>query len=612
MLIVESLDYNIQKRPLLKGLTFSARKGELLAIVGANGAGKSTLLDLLSGEKKPSSGKISLNGKDLGAYGPEELALKRATLSQHNVVNMAFTVEEIVMMGRYPHFKGSPKEKDRVVVQEVMEVTGITAMAERSVLHLSGGEQQRVQLARILAQLWDQKGGFLLLDEPIASLDMMYQQQTLAIAKAIARQGFIVVAVLHELNLAAQYADRILMMKNGRRWKDGTPAEVFNALDIYSVFGVEAEIIMNPKTLVPYIIPKEIKLNLTQYNSSIIIPKDKMSLKEKYEDYKLQNPNKRIREAATELGVSEAELLMTGIGETVTVLKSQANEILKMVESLGKVMALTRNEHCVHERKGVYKNHSDNGQAILFTGEDIDLRIFPEHWEYVFSVSEDNRRSIQFFDKYGVAIHKIYLTAESSVEAFEYLTHVFAQDKQEAIPVIRKQETAQEEEDDKDIDEILFKESWLNMQDTHEFFGLLQKFSINRLQALKLAPEGMAEEISINAFREVMVNCTKQEIPVMIFVANKGCIQIHTGQIKNLVDTGNWYNILDTDFNLHLKEDAVANVWKVVKPTVDGDIHSIELFDRQGELIVQIFGKRKPGIPEFPAWRTALNALSIV
>ena len=266
MLIVESLDYNIQKRALLKGLTFSVQKGELLAIIGANGAGKSTLLDLLSGEKKPAAGRISLAGKDLNAYTPQELALKRATLSQHNTVNMGFTVEEIVMMGRYPHIKRSPKEKDDTIVQEVMEITGVSAMAERSILHLSGGEQQRVQLARILAQLWDQEEGLLLLDEPIASLDMLYQQQTLAIARAMARRGFIVVVILHELNLAAQYADRILMMKNGRRWKAGSAAEVFNPFDIYSVFGVETEIMMNPKTLVPYIIPKEIKLSLKQHN----------------------------------------------------------------------------------------------------------------------------------------------------------------------------------------------------------------------------------------------------------------------------------------------------------------------------------------------------------
>lgn len=612
MLIIESLDYNIQKRPLLKGLTFSARKGELLAIVGANGAGKSTLLDLLSGEKKPSSGKITLDGKDLSTYHPEELALKRATLSQHNAVNMAFTVEEIVMMGRYPHFRGSPKEKDFTVVKEVMEITGINKMAERSVLQLSGGEQQRVQLARILAQLWDQKGGFLLLDEPIAGLDMLYQQQTLAIAKAIARQGFIVVAVLHELNLAAQYADRILMMKNGRRWKDGTPAEVFNALDIYSVFGIEAEIIMNPKTLVPYIITKEIKLNLSQYNSSILVQKENISLKAKYEEYKTQNPHKKIREIGEELAVSEMELLMTGIGDNVTLLKPKIEEILMMVESLGKLMALTRNDYCVHERKGTYLNYSKHQETILFVGEDIDLRIFPEHWKHVFSVTEDGRKSIQFFDEYGVAIHKIYLTTESNIDVFENLTDLFSDEKQEVIEISKNLSCKSKKGNSEDIDELLLKKSWLSMQDTHEFTGFLKQFNITRLEALKLAPEGLAEEISFNAFREVMVNCTKQQIPIMLFVSNKGCIQIHSGVVKNLVDAGNWYNVLDTNFNLHLKENGVANVWKVIKPTRDGEIHAIELLDKQGELIVQIFGKRKPGMQELYEWKAALSTFSMV
>ncbi|WP_442587410.1 heme ABC transporter ATP-binding protein [Pedobacter sp. AW31-3R] len=269
MLKVESVSYKIGNRTIINGVTLSLRRGELLAITGANGAGKSTLISLLNGENLPSAGKIIFDGKSLCTYKPEELARKRATLSQHNAVNLSFSIEEIVMMGRYPYFTGKARKEDYTAVNETLSVCGLTGFASRSYLSLSGGEQQRVQLARILAQLWDQPGGLLLLDEPVAGLDLLYQQQTLSIAKALTRKGFMVVAVLHDLNLAAQYADRILMLKDGRRWKDGSPAQVLNQLDIYSVFGLETEVIMNAKTLTPYIIAKEIRMAADEFNSMI-------------------------------------------------------------------------------------------------------------------------------------------------------------------------------------------------------------------------------------------------------------------------------------------------------------------------------------------------------
>ena len=269
MLKVESVSYQVQNRKLINGVTLSVRRGELLAVVGANCAGKSTLLSLINGENKIAEGKILLDNRPISDYKPEQLALMRATLNQYNVVNMPFTAKEIVMMGRYPHFSGSPRQSDHLAVEQAMLISGTDQFCDRSFLQLSGGEQQRVQLARVLAQLWDCPGSLLLLDEPVSGLDLLYQQQTLAIAKALVKKGFMVIAVLHDLNLAAQYADRILMMKDGRRWKDGTPAEVLNTRDIYSVFGIETEVHMNRKTLTPYILPKEIRLESEQFNSLI-------------------------------------------------------------------------------------------------------------------------------------------------------------------------------------------------------------------------------------------------------------------------------------------------------------------------------------------------------
>ncbi|WP_316816224.1 heme ABC transporter ATP-binding protein [Pedobacter nyackensis] len=261
MLVADSLTFKVGKRALVKDISFSMRPGELLVILGANGAGKSTLFRLLSGEKPPSTGSVKLQGKSIAEYSLSQLALQRAVLNQQNIVSMAFTVLEIVMMGRYPHYRNSPSLKDDEIAKEVMELTGISAFADRSYLSLSGGEQQRVQLARVLAQIWNVPNALLLMDEPVASLDLQYQQQTLAIAKMLTKRGFMVISILHDINLAGQYADRIIMLKNGRKWYDGTVAEVLSAKNIYEVFEINSDVYTNPRTLKHFFIPRNVLVN---------------------------------------------------------------------------------------------------------------------------------------------------------------------------------------------------------------------------------------------------------------------------------------------------------------------------------------------------------------
>ncbi|MES2454651.1 MAG: heme ABC transporter ATP-binding protein [Bacteroidota bacterium] len=261
MLVAESLNFEIGRRSLIKDVSFSVRPGELLVILGANGAGKSTLLRMLSGEIKPVTGHLRLNDANMSSYTSSELALHRAVLNQQNTLNIAFTVSEIIAMGRYPHQKKSSASADRQIIEAVMELTGTKLFKERSYLTLSGGEQQRVQLARTLAQIWDVPNALLLMDEPVASLDLQYQQQTLAIAKMLAKKGFMVISVLHDINLAAQYADRIIMLKNGRKWYDGTPAEVLNGKHIYEVFEINSDVYTNPRTLQHFFIPRNVTIS---------------------------------------------------------------------------------------------------------------------------------------------------------------------------------------------------------------------------------------------------------------------------------------------------------------------------------------------------------------
>lgn len=269
MLRIESLSYEVNSRPLLKDISFNVHQGEMIAILGANGAGKSTLMKLLSGEKKASSGSISINGKTLDSYTKKQLASKRAMLHQHNTISMAFTVEEVVMMGRYGQYGSKPLPKDVIALEETMEICGIKELAERSMLSLSGGEQQRVHLARVLAQLWDINNGLLLMDEPISSMDIQYQHQTLAIAAALAERGFAVITVLHDINLAAQYASRILMLKGGRKWWDGNPTEVLTTSHIYNIFGIQAYAYTDHESLKTQVNARAISLDAAQFNSNM-------------------------------------------------------------------------------------------------------------------------------------------------------------------------------------------------------------------------------------------------------------------------------------------------------------------------------------------------------
>lgn len=331
-------------------------------------------------------------------------------------------------------------------------------------------------------------------------------------------------------------------------------------------------------------------------------------LKEKYDAYKIENPKKRIREAAQDLQVTEAELLMTGLGAHVTILEGDFEKILETVTTLGYVMALTRNEYCVNERKGVYENITFSPHAGLVLGADIDLRLFLRQWKHGFSVSENGRKSLQFFDTNGTALHKIYLTEKSNEAAYEQLVQNFRKAAQEPVSIVAAPPVAAPSElYDSEIDIEGFQNAWNNMQDSHEFFMILKKFKVTRTQALRLAPAGKAKETTIEGFRKAMAACSEKRVPVMVFTGNTGCIQIHSGNITKLVDMGPWFNVLDPEFNLHLRIDEVQSVWQVIKPSTDGDVNSIELFDKNGEMIVQFFGKRKPGIPELESWREILK-----
>lgn len=250
------MHFSVKNKFLLQEINFKAKTGEFWAIVGANGAGKSTLMKLLSKELAPTSGKISFHEKDLKKYNLKELAQKRAVLAQQNVITLSFTVHEIVLMGRYPFYESKPSQRDLSIVDHCLQKVGIAHFKDRLYPTLSGGEQQRVQLARTLAQIWEVREGFILLDEPTSGMDLLHQYETFQLAKEMTQKGYGVIAVVHDLNFALQYADRVLMLKKGKIFASGMPNEVLTGENIKETFGVSVRIIRPDDTPFPVIIPE--------------------------------------------------------------------------------------------------------------------------------------------------------------------------------------------------------------------------------------------------------------------------------------------------------------------------------------------------------------------
>jgi len=321
----------------------------------------------------------------------------------------------------------------------------------------------------------------------------------------------------------------------------------------------------------------------------------------------------RNREAALALGISEAELIASAAGDGVTRLHGDLRDLLKRMPELGSVMALTRNESCVHEKDGPYKDISAEGMMGLALGEEIDLRLFFNHWKHAYAVTEEGARgtmhSLQIYDGAGTAVHKIYLRPASNADAYRKLVADFTSPNQAPGEVTKAQPPRATPKPDAEIDVAGMRTAWAGLKDTHDFFGMLRKFGVTRTQALRLGGKEFAREVPNSAARSLLEAAAAEKLEIMVFVGNLGCIQIHTGPVKNIKIMDKWVNVMDPGFNLHLREDRIAQSWVVVKPTVDGVVTSVEIYDADNELIAQFFGKRKPGIPENPAWRALVARL---
>ena len=331
----------------------------------------------------------------------------------------------------------------------------------------------------------------------------------------------------------------------------------------------------------------------------------------------------RAREAAEAIGLSEGAAIAAHQGASDAPLQAQALKpdwlgLLQALEACGPLMALTRNDTVVHEKTGVYQKVSASGHVGLALGEDIDLRLFFHQWHAGFAVTEALASgpgkappSLQFFDRHGTAVHKIFVREQTDLAAWQAVIarHGDAQAARDFVPRAAPAAAAPQAAPDA----TAFAAAWGAMTDTHQFFPLLKQFGLERQQGFRLVEGRYTQRVENAAVREMLMEAAFDGTPIMVFVGSPGCIQIHTGPVQRVepmeVHGKTWLNVLDPGFNLHLREDLIADVWVVEKPTSDGVVTSVEAFDARGELMAMFFGARKPGQSELVAWRNIVAHL---
>lgn len=339
-----------------------------------------------------------------------------------------------------------------------------------------------------------------------------------------------------------------------------------------------------------------------------------MAAPEEIRAARAENPKLRDRDLADRLGVSEAALVAADTGLGVTRIAAHPDVLVPPLAALGEVMALTRNESAVHEKVGHYANYTSGAHAAMVVTEEIDLRIFPRHWVHAFAVERTGeggvRRSLQVFDAAGDAVHKVHLRAGSDFAAWGALVADLADgDRSQTVATASREPAEAPKADPAKAD--LLRQEWRKMTDTHQFLRLVSKLKMNRLGAYRIAGAPFARSLAPESVNAALEAVAAAGIPFMLFVGNRGCIQIHSGPIHSLQPMGPWQNVMDPGFNLHLRRDHIAEVWAVEKPTARGSALSVEAFDTAGGLILQAFGYRKEreGIDHTAPWSEIVAAL---
>ena len=312
---------------------------------------------------------------------------------------------------------------------------------------------------------------------------------------------------------------------------------------------------------------------------------------------RLEKSTLRERDLAEQLGISEAELIAAHVGHGVTRITADPDRLMTAAETLGEVLALTRTPSCVHEKLGRYANYHSGEHASMVLNEEIDLRIFPRHWVHGFALDQQTekglRRALLVFDAAGDAVHKIHLRGGSDHEAWAGVVADLALDAQDDTLRTEPREAPEPARARADRAGEL-RENWDKLTDTHQFLTMVSRLKMNRLGAYRVAGAPYVRPVAPQSLEALFIELSTKQVPVMVFVGNNGCIQIHSGLVTNIRMMGPWLNVLDPGFDMHLRSDHVAEVWEVHKPTRRGMAVSVEAFDSEGRIILQIFGVRKP------------------
>ena len=327
---------------------------------------------------------------------------------------------------------------------------------------------------------------------------------------------------------------------------------------------------------------------------------------------KADNTGLYPRDLAENLGVSEAGLVVAEIGHGAIRIEANPDQLIAHVQNLGEVMALTRNESCVIEKVGVYENYRGGPHATLVLNKEIDLRMFPKHWIYAFAVEHQTdkgtKRSIQIFDAAGDAVHKIHLRENSNLDEWEVLKTALRHDDQsETLDVAPRKPTDPARGTSDQADQL--RAEWDKMTDTHQFIRFVHKMKMNRLGAYRRVGAPYVRPLNTAAVEQAITQLAGSDVETFLFVGNLGCIQIHHGAINNVKQVGPWFNILDAGYDLHLRTDHIAEVYAVTKATRDGPTVSIEAFDAEGMIILQLYGSRRSKDGDFAAFQKLVAAM---
>jgi len=319
----------------------------------------------------------------------------------------------------------------------------------------------------------------------------------------------------------------------------------------------------------------------------------------------------RARELAAHLNTTEGDLVACRQGIDAWQLNAPFHLILQKLNSVGDVMTITRNDHAVHETKGTYHPFSfaESRKTGLVVSEDIDLRLFIGTWQTGFYLVENARHSLQFFNQEGTAVHKVYQTDQTDQEAWQQLVEEFKQSLPSIPTFTPVEQRIEPNRLPTDFNKTQFVTDWEKIKDVHEYHGMLKKHQLTRTQALEQIGDKWATKIQPESVENLIRYAQETQCDIMIFVGNSGCIQIYSGKVQTLLNQGPWFNILDPNFNLHLKLEGIAQAWILQRPSSDGVITSVEAFDKNGHSIMTLFGKRKPGQAELPLWQTLVERL---